>query len=62
MGYVVNPLGFFRVDPLTGERVPVDRIGTRSLNTLRQDLLACAAHVELGYTLDCPWRPRLFVE
>ena len=44
MGDVVNPLGFYRVDPLSGERLPVDRIGTRSINTLRQDLLACAAY------------------
>lgn len=60
-GAVVNPMGFYALDPLTGEHVPVDRIGTRTINTLRQDLLACAAHVEFGYTIECPWRPRLHV-
>ncbi|HPA18819.1 MAG TPA: alginate export family protein [Verrucomicrobiae bacterium] len=62
MGDVVNPLGFYRTDPRTGERVPVDRIGTRTINTLRQDLLACAAHIEFGYTLHCAWKPRVFIE
>ncbi len=61
MGDVVNPLGFYALDPHTGEYSPVDRIGTRSINALRQDLLACAAHVEFGHTLDCPWKPRLHV-
>lgn len=57
-GDVVNPQGFYQLDPSTGEYEPVDRIGSRTINVLRQDLLAWAAHLELGYALRCPWKPR----
>lgn len=60
-GQVVNPLGFYRFDPLTETYEPVDRIGTRTINVLRQDLLAAAAHIEFGYTFTCDWKPRFHV-
>lgn len=61
-GDISNPLGFYAVDPVSGERAPVERIGGRDISIGEQDLLAFAAHIEVGHTFKTPWAPRIFVE